>query len=217
MGNRHDRLHPIRRPIRHSRRCPPSRNRNTPRPGRGDGVRHSRPRRDRVAPRGRAAAGLGDRLRAAVEPEDGRAARQRAAGFVAFSGLVRRVDARLPVATDGETHYAVEIVCRGAEESRMRSLLLHGRLGLGPDVTAATGRSAARCPIPEREFWTPFLDRSAFLDSRCPEMVEKPNDSNGPISGHPFMDSAGVQKCRSGPAVQAIAPAARSAAISRSP
>ncbi len=140
-----------------------------------------------------------------------------AAGFVAFSGLVRRVDARLPVATDGETHYTVEIVCRGAEKARMRSLLLHGRLGLGPDVTAATGRSAARCPSPEREFWTPFLDRSAILDSRCPEMVGNLNDSNGPISGHLFLDSAGVQKCRSGPAVQAIAPAARSAAISRSP
>ena len=131
--------------------------------------------------------------------------------------LVRRVDARLPVATSGETHYTVEIVCRGAEKARMRSLLLHGRLGLGPDVTAATGRSAARCPSPEREFWTPFLDRSAILDSRCPEMVEKLNDSNGPNSGHRFLDSAGVQKCRSGPAVQAIAPAARSAAISRSP
>jgi hypothetical protein len=25
-------------------------------------------------------------------------------------------------------------------------------------------------------------------------MVEKPNDSNGPISGHGFLDSAGVQK-----------------------
>ncbi len=69
-----------------------------------------------------------------------------AAGFVALSGLVGRVDARLPVATDGETHDTVEIVCRGAEESRMRSLLLHGRLGLGPDVTVATRQIGRTVP-----------------------------------------------------------------------
>jgi len=37
------------------------------------------------------------------------------------------------VATDVETHYTVEITCKGAEEAHMRSLLLHGlsQSGLG--------------------------------------------------------------------------------------
>ena len=43
-------------------------------------------------------------------------------------------------------------------------------------------------------FWTRFLDRPAFLDRSCPEMPGKANDFKGPISGPPFLDSAGVHK-----------------------
>jgi putative Mg2+ transporter-C (MgtC) family protein len=48
--------------------------------------------------------------------------------------LVRRLNARLPTAAeDHETHYSVEITCRGDEEAHMRSLLLHAlsQAGLG--------------------------------------------------------------------------------------
>lgn len=47
--------------------------------------------------------------------------------------LVRRVNSRMLTATDSETHYTVEIVCRGAEEAHMRSLLLQAlsQAGLG--------------------------------------------------------------------------------------
>ena len=47
--------------------------------------------------------------------------------------LVRRINTRLLTATDAETYYTVEIVCRGAEEAHMRSLLLHAlqQAGLG--------------------------------------------------------------------------------------
>jgi putative Mg2+ transporter-C (MgtC) family protein len=38
--------------------------------------------------------------------------------------LVRHVNSRLLTANNFETHYTVEIVCRGAEEAQMRSLLL---------------------------------------------------------------------------------------------
>jgi putative Mg2+ transporter-C (MgtC) family protein len=47
--------------------------------------------------------------------------------------LIRRVNNRLLTATDLETYYTVEIVCRAAEEAHMRSLLLHAlsEAGLG--------------------------------------------------------------------------------------
>ena len=47
--------------------------------------------------------------------------------------LVRRMNLRLLTATDAETHYTVEVVCKGAEEAHMRSLLLHAlsQAGLG--------------------------------------------------------------------------------------
>ncbi len=47
--------------------------------------------------------------------------------------LVRRMNSRLLTATDVETHYTVEVMCRGAEEAHMRSLLLHAlsQAGLG--------------------------------------------------------------------------------------
>jgi putative Mg2+ transporter-C (MgtC) family protein len=47
--------------------------------------------------------------------------------------LVRRINTRLPTATDAETYYTVEIACKGAEEAHMRSLLLHAlsQAGLG--------------------------------------------------------------------------------------
>jgi putative Mg2+ transporter-C (MgtC) family protein len=38
--------------------------------------------------------------------------------------LVQQVNTRLLTASNGETHYTVEVVCRGAEEAQMRSLLL---------------------------------------------------------------------------------------------
>ncbi len=47
--------------------------------------------------------------------------------------LVRRMNRRSLSATDAETYYTVEIVCRAAEEAHMRSLLLHAlsQTGLG--------------------------------------------------------------------------------------
>jgi putative Mg2+ transporter-C (MgtC) family protein len=61
-----------------------------------------------------------------------------AAAFVVAANLilrplVRRMNLRLAMATDAETHYTVEITCRGAEEAHMRSLLLHelSKAGLG--------------------------------------------------------------------------------------
>jgi putative Mg2+ transporter-C (MgtC) family protein len=61
-----------------------------------------------------------------------------AAGFVIATNLflrplVRRVNTRLLASNDAETHYTVEISCRGADEAHMRSLLLHAlsQAGLG--------------------------------------------------------------------------------------
>ena len=47
--------------------------------------------------------------------------------------LVRRVNSRLMTASNVETYYTVQIACKGAEEARMRSLLLHAlsQAGLG--------------------------------------------------------------------------------------
>lgn len=47
--------------------------------------------------------------------------------------LVRRMNTRLLTSTDAESHYTVEVVCKGAEEAHMRSLLLHAlsQAGLG--------------------------------------------------------------------------------------
>jgi putative Mg2+ transporter-C (MgtC) family protein len=47
--------------------------------------------------------------------------------------LVRRMNTRLLSSTDVESHYTVEVVCKGAEEAHMRSLLLHAlsQAGLG--------------------------------------------------------------------------------------
>lgn len=61
-----------------------------------------------------------------------------AAGFMIVTNLflrplVRRVNNRLMTSSDVEAHYSVEIACRGAEETHMRSLLLHAlsQAGLG--------------------------------------------------------------------------------------
>lgn len=61
-----------------------------------------------------------------------------AAGFVIVTNLflrplVRHINNRLLTTTDAETHYTVEIACRGTEEAHMRSLLLHAlsQAGLG--------------------------------------------------------------------------------------
>lgn len=61
-----------------------------------------------------------------------------AAGFVIVANLflrplVRRLNTRLMTDGNVETHYTVEITCRGAEEAHMRSLLLHAlsQAGLG--------------------------------------------------------------------------------------
>ncbi|MDO8973961.1 MgtC/SapB family protein [Reyranella sp.] len=47
--------------------------------------------------------------------------------------LIRRVNSRLVSGSNAETHYTVEVVCRGAEEAQMRSLLLNAlaQAGLG--------------------------------------------------------------------------------------
>ena len=61
-----------------------------------------------------------------------------AAGFVVATNLllrplVRRLNSRVMIAGDVETHYTVEITCKGAEEAHTRSLLLHAlsQSGLG--------------------------------------------------------------------------------------
>jgi putative Mg2+ transporter-C (MgtC) family protein len=61
-----------------------------------------------------------------------------AAGFVIITNLllrplVQRLNTRSFVSTDVETHYTVEITCKGVEEAHMRSLLLHAlsQAGLG--------------------------------------------------------------------------------------
>jgi putative Mg2+ transporter-C (MgtC) family protein len=60
------------------------------------------------------------------------------AGFVIVTNLflrplVQRLNKRALMSPDFETHYTVEITCRGVEEAHMRSLLLHGlsQSGLG--------------------------------------------------------------------------------------
>jgi len=61
-----------------------------------------------------------------------------AAGFVVLTNLllrplVRRLNKRVPMFPDAETHYTVEITCKGVEEAHTRSLLLHAlsQAGLG--------------------------------------------------------------------------------------
>ena len=61
-----------------------------------------------------------------------------AAGFVIATNLLlrpllRRLSARVLMSGDAETHYTVELTCKGAEEAHMRSLLLHAlsQAGLG--------------------------------------------------------------------------------------
>lgn len=61
-----------------------------------------------------------------------------ATGFVIVTNLllrplVQRLNSRAFLSTDAETHYTVEITCRGVEEAHMRSLLLHAlsQAGLG--------------------------------------------------------------------------------------
>jgi putative Mg2+ transporter-C (MgtC) family protein len=61
-----------------------------------------------------------------------------AAGFVVATNLLlrpllRRLNTRPLVDGDGETHYTVEITCKGIEEAHTRSLLLHAlsQAGLG--------------------------------------------------------------------------------------
>jgi putative Mg2+ transporter-C (MgtC) family protein len=61
-----------------------------------------------------------------------------AAGFVIATNLflrplVQRLNTRVMMSPDAETHYTVEITCKGAEEAHMRSLLLHAlsQVGLG--------------------------------------------------------------------------------------
>jgi putative Mg2+ transporter-C (MgtC) family protein len=61
-----------------------------------------------------------------------------ATGFVVITNLllrplVQRLNRRALTSSDGETHYTVEITCKGVEEAHMRSLLLHAlsQAGLG--------------------------------------------------------------------------------------
>jgi putative Mg2+ transporter-C (MgtC) family protein len=85
-----------------------------------------------------------------------------AAGLVIVTNLVmrpmvRRLNERLLVRGDIETHYTVELTCRGNEEAHMRSLLLHALndAGLGlrrinsadiPDTTKVTVTAQAASP-----------------------------------------------------------------------
>jgi putative Mg2+ transporter-C (MgtC) family protein len=59
-----------------------------------------------------------------------------AGGFVAVTNLflrplVSRLNRRLISSSDIETHYTVEVTCKGSEEAHIRSLLLHGLSGAG--------------------------------------------------------------------------------------
>src|SRR5215469_756108 len=68
-----------------------------------------------------------------------------AAGFVVVTNLllrplVRRISARVLISDDAETHYTVELTCKGAEEAHMRSLLLHALSQAG----SACGESIVR-------------------------------------------------------------------------
>ncbi|SEB81214.1 putative Mg2+ transporter-C (MgtC) family protein [Rhizobiales bacterium GAS188] len=61
-----------------------------------------------------------------------------AAGFVVVANLllrplVRQINSRVLISTNVETHYTVEITCKGTEEAHMRSLLSHSlsQSGLG--------------------------------------------------------------------------------------
>jgi putative Mg2+ transporter-C (MgtC) family protein len=71
--------------------------------------------------------------------------------------LVRRLNQRIFVTGDAETHYTVELTCRGAEEAHMRLLLLRSLTdaGLGlrridsadvPDTTKTTVTAQAASP-----------------------------------------------------------------------
>src|SRR5258707_15844820 len=78
-----------------------------------------------------------------------------AAGLVVVTNLllrplVRRLNRQALLAGDAETHYTVEVTCKGAEEAHMRSLLLHALQGAGlglrriesediPDTSKASG------------------------------------------------------------------------------
>jgi putative Mg2+ transporter-C (MgtC) family protein len=59
-----------------------------------------------------------------------------AGGFVVVTNLflrplVSRLNRRLITSGDIETHYTVEVTCKGSEEAHIRSLLLHGLTGAG--------------------------------------------------------------------------------------
>jgi putative Mg2+ transporter-C (MgtC) family protein len=59
-----------------------------------------------------------------------------AGGFVVVTNLflrplVSRLNRRLITSSDIETHYTVEVTCKGSEEAHIRSLLLHGLSGAG--------------------------------------------------------------------------------------
>jgi putative Mg2+ transporter-C (MgtC) family protein len=59
-----------------------------------------------------------------------------AGGFVVITNLllrplVSRLNRRLVMSGDVETHYTVEVTCKGSEEAHIRSLLLHGMSGAG--------------------------------------------------------------------------------------
>jgi putative Mg2+ transporter-C (MgtC) family protein len=59
-----------------------------------------------------------------------------AGGFVIITNLllrpmVSRLNRRLMMSGDVETHYTVEVTCKGSEEAHMRSLLMHGLSGAG--------------------------------------------------------------------------------------
>jgi putative Mg2+ transporter-C (MgtC) family protein len=59
-----------------------------------------------------------------------------AGGFVVVTNLflrplVSRLNRRMITASDVETHYTVEVTCKGSEEAHIRSLLMHGLSSAG--------------------------------------------------------------------------------------
>jgi putative Mg2+ transporter-C (MgtC) family protein len=118
-----------------------------------------------------------------------------AGGFVVATNLllrplVRRLNRRILTSSDAETHYTVEVTCKGAEEAHMRSLLLHAlqSAGLGlrriesediPDTSkvsvvanamSATRNDAALEQIVGRLSLEPYVSAATWqVDQAIPE------------------------------------------------
>lgn len=117
-----------------------------------------------------------------------------AAGFIVLSNwvmrpVVRRMNQRLLTSTDVETHYVVHVTCRGADEARMRSLLLQGL----SETDFAIGRIDS-ADIPETTTTQVTAHVSAM--SRRDAALER---VMGRLSLEPFVTAAGWEIFRSVP------------------